>query len=342
MKIWRLLALLFVFNISCEKIFFDDDNEADLLEIFDSFYSELDQNYAYFEYLKVDFDSVFELKRSLLEQNQTGGQLVESFDEIIQLLKDGRITVRNKNIEIRYTNWYENYPLNELPDITSYFDSYIRLNQFLNYGIIRDANIGYIKIKEFNVGTQINTFENVMDELTDTDGLIIDVRSGLEESTLSSDAIDIILHYFNDAQRVYLYSKKRSSTHRRNFDNWLSYHTTITPGLKYSKPIAILTNRKSYGSTELFLSKMRSIPYVTIIGDTTGGGIGWPTYKYLANNWSMHIANTQEGYPNQSAKGIRGIIPDIPVWITSSDSVRGIDTILEKAIEEIQTKSSND
>ena len=47
-------------------------------------------------------------------------------------------------------------------------------------------------------------------------------------------------------------------------------------GVRWQKPVVVLTNRHSYSATNDFVNSMRYMPHATIIGDQTGGGSGMP------------------------------------------------------------------
>jgi C-terminal processing protease CtpA/Prc len=75
---------------------------------------------------------------------------------------------------------------------------------------------------------------------------------------------------------------------------------------------------------------MHSLPKVTLIGDTTGGGSGLPFSSELPNGWSVRFSASPI-YNAQMQHIEFGIEPDIKIDITSDDYQRGVDTIIEKA-----------
>ena len=71
---------------------------------------------------------------------------------------------------------------------------------------------------------------------------------------------------------------------------------------------------------------------VTIMGDRTGGGSGFPFTSELPNGWTVRFSACPMLDENKQLTEF-GIDPDIPVAITDEDLWNGIDTIVEKAIE---------
>jgi C-terminal processing protease CtpA/Prc len=79
---------------------------------------------------------------------------------------------------------------------------------------------------------------------------------------------------------------------------------------------------------------MREIPDVTIVGDTTGGGLGLPIGTELPNEWQIHCAGSQ--LLSVSGENLElGIPPDIQVDMKKEDMDKGVDSIIEKAIDVI-------
>ncbi len=321
-------------TLSCEGIFFEDPLDvSDPLVTYDGFYNQVDRYFSFFEYLSVDFDSAYSANRRILENNPSEQQLIDALDEMIQVLQDGHTDVFVGRSPVSYTGWYDQYPLNQLLNISRYFHSYTLVNEALEFGRISGGNIGYIKISTFSGNIATSNYEQIdfiLEQLSGMDGIVIDVRSN---GGGNSNNADLITSRFNDESRLAFRARRRIGPDRNDFGNWIDVNTEVYSGDRFLNPVVVLSNRKSFSSTEWFISGMRTIPHVTIMGDTTGGGSGNPLFRELPNGWSMRVSNTQKQLPEGYDFQYRGISPDIPVWIAESDSINGIDTILERAIE---------
>ena len=337
MKRLIYIALLSLLFLSCDELFLGSDPKADdPLLAFDEFYSQVDTKFSFFSYLSQDFDSAFQINRNTLEENPSPEVLVEALQEMINLLGDGHSNVfLSSNAAISYTGWYDQYPVNTLSDISGYFQNYIKVNQALEYGSLNN-NIGYIKVNTFSGSLPSSNYleiDTILNEFENKVGIIIDVRSN---GGGNSNNADTLISRFNDEPRLAFRARRREPSSRDSFGPWFEKLTDVHSGNRFLKPVAVLTNRRSFSSTEWFVSGMRTIPHVTIVGDTTGGGSGNPVFAPLPNGWSMRVSNTQKELPEGRDYQYEGIYPDIPVWVTTENSLAGIDTILERAIEAIR------
>lgn len=329
---WNIILIVACIS-SCEGIIFDDSNKTDTLEVYDAFIKEIDQNYPYFQFLTFDFDSLEQANRKLIQDSRSGIQLAESISQMVQLLEDNRIRVTYERMDIRYSASNNSSTVNKLSDISSYFDSYVIQNSSFEYGVLSGRELGYIRINDFGLeyDLTIETIDQILNELQNTSGIIIDVRSTVAGNTQNSNSV---LERFNDSSRVFIKWRIRQQEERLNFDEWSNWwHTKISNEYKYSNNLALLTNRRSNGAAEWFIAGMRSIPTVIVVGDTTRGKMGYSNFKILPNNWGIYRSNIQPVLPDRPNERYIGVFPDVPVWISESDSIAGRDKILEKAIE---------
>lgn len=90
-------------------------------------------------------------------------------------------------------------------------------------------------------------------------------------------------------------------------------------------------NRYSYSATEDFILSMKTFSTVAAIGDNTGGGSGSrPIQRELPNGWTYRVSSMLVTGPDK-VPITAGIPPNIRVMITKTDSLNGIDPIIEMA-----------
>ena len=103
-------------------------------------------------------------------------------------------------------------------------------------------------------------------------------------------------------------------------------------GVRFTGPVALLTNGRSISGAEWFTMAMMQMPGVTTVGDTTAGNLSGRMERELPNGWTYSIAVQKILSPEGiSYEGI-GIPPDVPAATTAADLDRGHDPVLEEAI----------
>jgi C-terminal processing protease CtpA/Prc len=71
---------------------------------------------------------------------------------------------------------------------------------------------------------------------------------------------------------------------------------------------------------------------MTVMGDTTGGGLGLPNGGQLPNGWTYRFSITKTLDP-QGNNYENGIPPDVVKILTAEDRISGRDTVIEAAVD---------
>ena len=93
--------------------------------------------------------------------------------------------------------------------------------------------------------------------------------------------------------------------------------------------MVVLASRGSFSATNNFVSIMKSLGQVTVVGDSTGGGCGLPFTSELPNGWRVRFSSC----PILDAQGHLtefGVAPDVRIDMDEND--RTHDAILDTAI----------
>lgn len=325
MKYLKFILLCF-FLAGCDDAFFPED-ESDAFFVYDTFYNEVDQHFSFFPYLTKDFDSAYQANRSLITTSPSN--LTDRLQALIDFLEDGHTNVILSESALSF-DFITQSPINRLETVGPYFDQMVNLNDIISYGFNQDLNLGYISINRFSGdNADFEEVDRAVQALQDTDGIVIDVRSNGGGSSFNAD---IITSRFNDEER-FVFQIRRRNGGRDEFEEWIEITSDVFEGLRYLKPVTVLTNRGSYSATEWFVASIRTAPHVTIVGDTTGGGSGIPLPRDLPNGWEMRVSNSQTQLPDGTDYQFTGLFPDVPLWIPEADSTNGVDTILERAFD---------
>jgi C-terminal processing protease CtpA/Prc len=101
---------------------------------------------------------------------------------------------------------------------------------------------------------------------------------------------------------------------------------------RYSGPVVVLSGRGVFSSNESFISAMRALPNVTILGDTTGGGSGNPAEHSLGDGWRYTVSRWIEWTADRRVIEWQGIPPDVYVPWDPAAVAAGRDPVLEAAL----------
>lgn len=216
---------------------------------------------------------------------------------------------------------------------------YARLDiQALNAGStpgLALANIGYIRIESFEgSGWGGADMDEALTTLGHAAGIVIDVRGN---SGGSEDIAASIAARFADRTRLYRYGVFRNGPAHDAFAAAKAF--SLSPaGVRFSGPVAVVTDRRDHSATENFVEMMRVLPEVETVGDTTAGTASNPLRLPLSNGWTLQIPQSIETTPDGFIVEGRGLPPTWAVFLDPSDVSRGVDTVLREAAVQILTR----
>jgi len=334
--------LFLVSFIGCEKIFFDADPANTPENNFEIFWKDFDLYYAQFKIRHIDWDSVYTVTRPQISFRTTDRQLFDILSNIILKLNDMHSTLYTPFGDVYWKGvTLGKYPSSKFINSCKYVICGGAQNSIMEFRQCKNNNIGYININTFSGGGEgLNILDeryliidDILQQFKDTKGLIIDVRWNSGGNGFNAETV---ADRFADQKRLYTKYCTKNGPGKDNFSEWLNRYIEPKGAYQYTKPVVILTSRGTCSAAECFVMAFQVLPHATIVGDTTGGGLGNPIFRELPNGWtyrlSTEIGATADGFIVEG----KGIPPDVPVLTTVDDSIKGIDRIIEKGIEIIE------
>ena len=318
-----LLSLLLLFA-SCIR---EEEYDNSAVGNFEALWTLIDEHYCYLDYKGIDWDAVRGQYRRQITDDMGSDALFEVLGNMLAELKDGHVNLYSAWNTARYWDWYLDYPRNFSEAlIEDYLGRDYRIGGGARYTILKD-NIGYVYYPDFSAGIGDGNLDEMLLYLGVCNGLIIDVRgNGGGNLTTSSK---LAARFTNERVHVGYLQHKTGPGHS-DFSDPEPLYIDPSDGVRWQKPVVVLTNRHSYSATNDFVNSMRCFPQVTLMGDRTGGGGGMPFSSELPNGWGVRFSAS----PTLDADGQHiedGIDPDIHVDMTEEDEARGLDTIIEAA-----------
>lgn len=323
-----LLLLAPLLFTSCVK---EDEYADNPRGNFEALWRILDEHYCFFDYkarqYKLDWNEVYVRYSKQISDQMSDEQLFEVLGNMLGELRDGHVNMYSGFDVARYWSWRENYPSNVNDSLLNkYLGTNYRIANGMKYRIL-DDNVGYIRCATFENSFGSGNLTNILSYLLPTRGLIIDIRNN--SGGLISSAEELAARFTNEELLVGYIQHKTGKAHdafSAMREQWLK----PSRGLRWQKPVVVLTNRGVYSAANEFVKYMKCCPNVRIVGDKTGGGAGMPFGSELPNGWGVRFSACPIYDKNKESTEF-GIAPDIKVSLGILDFYNGIDTIIEHA-----------
>lgn len=330
-KIVSLLVFscaLFVFHSCVQEDFYDNTRRGN----YEALWRIMNEHYCFFDYKKqelgVDWDDVHARYAYKINENMDNTQLFEVLAQMLSELQDGHVNLSATFDYGRNWSFYEDYPENYNDSIAKlYLGHHYSITSGLKY-IILDDNVGYVRCETFEDGIGDGNVSAMLNALASCNGLIIDVR-GNGGGQLTS-AQTLASHFTNEKLHVGYVSHKTGRGHNEFSSPRAVYLDPASDGLRWQKPVVVLTNRAVFSAANDFVKCMKQCDNVTVMGDQTGGGSGMPFNSELPNGWTVRYSAVVF-YDKDMQHTEFGIQPDIQLEMSGADIMQKKDTYIEKA-----------
>ena len=336
-----LAALTVLLLAGCERMLIGPDPEDTAGSNFDVLWKTLDEKYGLFPVTDVDWNSLYGLYRSQIDESTTDNELWNICCQLLAPLENGHITLQIKGATKYFTP--------EFPDVEIFngFNIDVVRSRYLSgpvktgegnitYGRINETNLGYICIHSFGGASNgrdwVRDMADVVTEFSGCDGIIIDVRNnggGFTRNDLYAASL------FIDRDITYYYSRLKTGPGHDDFGDRIAkivYPRSDVPG--FTKKNVVLTNRFTASGAEAFTLICKNLPYSTQIGDTTIGAIGEVSHvAQMPNGWILKYPCSLTVLADGTSPENIGIAPDILINNTMRDVNAGRDRVVEYAIQ---------
>lgn len=333
-KLNQSIAILLISFLvcSCESLFIDSDPKSDNEENFNVLWNTLNERYSFFEFKKINWDSVGDVYRPLAIQAESEKQLFDVMAAMLNTLKDGHVNLRSPFDISRYSPYLEaapNYSFDVLE--RNYLGKYRITGYLLNQEI---QGVGYIHYKSFVNPILDSELDEVINRFKGLRGVIIDIRNNGGGNP--ANGLKMAARMINERTKIYSYQLKDGSG-KTDFSEEKEVFLNPAQDLPmFPGKIVVLTNRAVYSAGSYFSAYIKGIPSAILMGDITGGGSGVPAGFELPNSWYFNFSSTI-GYTVDGINFESGVPVDIAASMTSADIAAGKDPILERAIRYIKT-----
>ncbi|MCV9385547.1 S41 family peptidase [Reichenbachiella ulvae] len=360
----KLTLALTILSIlcSCEKLFFEENyDSSDPYESFDYLWQQVDERYSFFEVKDINWEEVGERHRAMIYPEIDDDSLFRVMGSMLTELKDDHSNLSSSfNVSFFGLRYQKNDNYESTIVVKNYIgtDFYISgpfRHDFIDHNLVPSVGreqIAYIRFGSFTGTTSDVNMNFILDRYRDTDGLIFDLRENGGGAV--SDVFRILSKFIEEETTVY-YSRIRNGSDHDDFSE-LEPAVASPSSFNYvDKPVIFLCDRGTYSAGSFTSLSTKAIDNITLMGDTTGGGLGLPNGGQLPNGWNYRFSVTQ-ALTKEQAEKIKsndqalidevnaenyenGVPPDI--YVTLDWTNLNTDEILERAIQEILNDPRN-
>lgn len=298
---------------------------------FEALWKIIDERYCFLDYkqkeIGLDWNAAYNKYKVRVNKDMSSAQLFEVLTEMLGELRDGHVNLIASHNLGRNWSWFENYPTNFSDTLLRrYMGTDYRISSGLKYRILNDG-IGYIRYESFSDPIGDGGLDDALIHMMLCQGLIIDIRgNGGGELTYA----DMLAARFCNSKTLVGYLQHKTGKGHNDFSELKPRYLEPSSGIRWQKPVCVLTNRHVYSAANEFAMYMRAMPNVKIVGDHTGGGAGMPFSSSLPNGWVVRFSAVPSYDVNKQSIEF-GIDPDYKIDMTDSDFAKGEDTIIEFA-----------
>lgn len=331
---YRLIfsAITMLLFSSCEKILFEEDLASTNPRVnFEYLWNECNEKYAYFDLKEVDWNQVKTDYSNKIYPNMSEDSLFNVLGGMLKELEDDHANLIS-NVK---TSFYGvEYRAQDNFDWRVVVDNYITEDYYISgqfaHNFIANNEIGYIRLSTFADPINSESLDFILRRYKNTKGLIIDIR---ENGGGAIENVFKLLGRFVETETMVYYSRIKAGTEHNNFTDATGAYVQSYNGIRYTKDVIVLTDRGTYSSGSLLALATKNLPNVSLVGDTTGGGLGMPNGGQLPNGWTYRFSITQTLTLEKKPDYEKGVPPDIMIQFDWNDLNK--DEILEMAINEL-------
>ncbi|NIR42405.1 MAG: hypothetical protein GWN99_13520, partial [Gemmatimonadetes bacterium] len=205
---------------------------------------------------------------------------------------------------------------------------------------------GYLKYTDFafkDYETTVELFDEALDSLLDTPGLIIDVRGnggGYVDAYLAAAG------RFLDEEKILSYYQVRQPGQygvyemydQKTGDAVYKMPERAEPRKPiYRGPVVILVDRDCFSACEGFAGGLQAVDRAVVAGPSaTGGGSGYVSGLRLPSKAIISFSWTVAWLPDGRQVEGNGVAPDIQVRLRARDFASGRDRVLERGIKALE------
>lgn len=328
-------AIAFCVMLLCGGCHSLESWENDAQGNFDALWTVLDEHYCFFAEKGIDWDETGRRYREKVTPEMNQKELFEICAAMLDELQDGHTNLISWFNVSYYRKWWSDYPQNFDWRLVQehYLDFDFTTGNGMSYKTLADGKVGYVYYSSFAYNISHSFVDEMLLSMKDCNGLILDLRDNGGGNLTSAN--DLLSHFINEKFLGGYICHKTGPGHG-DFSEPYPYYIEPVIGVRWLKPVIILTNRSTFSAANNFVGMAKGLSHVRIAGAHTGGGSGAPFSSEIPCGWSVRFSASPI-YDAEMKLTEGGIAPSegFAVDMDMEATLNGRDTMLDFAIEKI-------
>ncbi|MEN0060608.1 MAG: S41 family peptidase [Myxococcota bacterium] len=292
--------------------------------LIDEVHELVDTRYALFVDKQVDWEAA---RQPALDALNEGADLQDTVVEMLDVLRDGHVNLATPGgvstasafLEERVPTWDEDLVQRHVLD----FD-------FAQRGSVQwsipDPSWAYLRVDDFSNLPTRETLDLAFAEFAEADRLILDLRANgggrLEQART-------LLERFVEGPLVGWHLEFSTGPGHEDLSEPAPRELSpVTPG--FEGPLAVLVDGRTYSAANVVAFVLAERADTMLVGATTGGGAGSPTWHELSNGWELRFPTIRlTGPDRQPMEDGRAV----DVMIAPDPGQPEVDVMIEAALD---------
>ena len=312
-------------------MFEDELSSTDPMINFEYLWKECDEKYAYFDLKNINWEAKRLEYSSKISDGMSDDELFNVLGGMLTELKDDHTNlISNFNVSFFGVNYFSQDNFNWRIIVDNYLPENYYISGPFVHDFIANGEIGYVRFPAFTGTVDYANLDFILNRYENTKGLILDLREN--GGGVVTDVFNL-LSRFIETKTLVNYSRIKKGPAHDDFSDAEPVYVSPYDGIRYKNKVAVLTDRGTYSAGSFTSLATKALPNITLIGDTTGGGLGLPNGGQLPNGWTYRFSITQALTLSKSPDYESGVPPDIHVLFNWNNITK--DEVIERAILEL-------
>ena len=330
-----------------------DAELPEALQVFDAFVDVFDRDYALFaERLPHhDWRTLTDAVREDLGPDTTDDALYDAMIGLVRELDDGHSGIIARDLGRNEDGQTTLYPHAEVMESVEldverhYLSRDLRwaARDWVAWGRIPRAggDVGYLSLTSMDglspsgaprpdVDAALSAVDRAFADLSDVDGLVVDVRAnegGWDDVSLA------IAQRFAGDRTLCWWKQERDGPEHDDFTPWREVH--VEAGDAWDKPTVLLTSGMTFSAAETFVLAMSVRDQITVLGERTSGHFSDIGARKLPNGWGVRLSPERYRAADGEIYEARGAPVHVEVPFDPAALDLGRDVMLEAAVQRL-------